>query len=115
MKKKSTYTVKNRIWIEGDEGTFLGNGRIQLLDKIHQTGSIKKAAEELKMSYRKAWSLLDSMNRQAKDAYIVKSTGGDGGGGTVVTEAGLKAIEKFRELDRQCNQFLEEEMRKLDL
>ena len=108
------YIVKNRIWLEGNEGTFLGNGRIKLLHLIHKTGSIKKAAKELKMSYRKAWSLLDSMNKQAKDAYLIKSSGGSGGGGTEVTEAGLKAIENFKSLDQKCQQFLNEELKKMD-
>lgn len=112
---KDRLKVRNRIWIEGSEGTFLGNGRIQLLDAIHKTGSIKQAAKDLKMSYRKAWSLLESMNRQAREAYIVKSTGGEGGGGTVVTEAGLKAIKQFRELDRKCQEFLDRQLRDLKL
>jgi len=108
------YNVKNRIWLEGDEGTFLGNGRIQLLHLIHQTGSIKKAAKKLKMSYRKAWSLLDSMNKQAKEVYLIKSSGGTGGGGTEVTAAGLKAIENFRKLDQKCQDFLDAELKKME-
>jgi molybdate transport system regulatory protein len=112
--KNIHYNVKNRIWLEGDKGTFLGNGRIKLLHHIHQTGSIKKAAKELKMSYRKAWSLLDSINRQAKEDYLIKSSGGIGGGGTIVTAAGLKAIENFKKLDKKCQDFLNAELRKMD-
>ncbi|HAW52616.1 MAG TPA: molybdenum transporter [Flavobacteriales bacterium] len=108
------YKVKNRIWLEGDNGTFLGNGRIELLYHIHHTGSIKKAAKKLKMSYRKAWSLLDSMNKQAKEVYLIKSSGGSGGGGTEVTEAGLRAIENFKKLDQKCQHFLNEELKKMD-
>ena len=74
------YRIKNRIWIDGKEGTFLGNGRIQLLEKLVETGSINDAARDLKMSYRKAWSLLESMNSQAPEPYVLKSTGGTGGG-----------------------------------
>lgn len=105
--------IKNRIWIDGDDGTFLGNGRIQLLEKIAETGSIKDAARDLKMSYRKAWSLLDSMNRQAIEPFILKSTGGSGGGGTVVTKAGLRAIKNFNLLREKNSKFLEKELNKL--
>ena len=111
---KSSYEVRNRLWIEGKNGTFLGNGRIQLLALIHETGSIKKAAKELKMSYRKAWSLLESMNEQANEVYLIKSSGGSGGGGTIVTQAGLDAIKKFKKLNEKCQKFLEKELNKLE-
>ena len=109
----SEYKIRNRIWIDGSEGTFIGNGRIQLLEKLAETGSINDAAKELKMSYRKAWALLDSMNRQAPEPFIIKSTGGTGGGGTIVTKAGLKAIKSFNLLNERSNRFLEKEMEKL--
>lgn len=108
------FEIRNRIWINGDEGTFLGNGRIQLLEKLLETGSINDAARALKMSYRKAWSLLESMNNQAPEPYVIKSTGGQGGGGTLVTKAGKKAIRNFRKLNQRCDLFLEKEMKKID-
>jgi len=107
---KSEYKIRSRIWIDGQEGTFLGNGRIQLLEKIIESGSINDAAKELKMSYRKAWSLLDSMNKQASEPFIIKSTGGSGGGGTIVTQAGLNAVKSFKKMDEKCQKFLENEM-----
>ena len=109
----ANYKIRNRIWIDGSKGTFLGNGRIQLLKKINETGSINDAAKELNMSYRKAWSLLDSMNKEAPEPYVLKSTGGQGGGGTEVTEAGKKAIAGFDALNDKCQHFLEKELKKL--
>ena len=111
----SQFKIRNRIWIDGNEGTFLGNGRIQLLKKIDETGSINDAAKALKMSYRKAWSLLDSMNKQAPEPYVLKNTGGQGGGGTEVTKAGKKAIESFNKLNDKCQSFLEKELKKLKI
>ena len=105
--------VRNRIWIDGQDGTFLGNGRIQLLEKIHEFGSINDAAKDLKMSYRKALSLLNSMNKQAPDPFVIKNTGGAGGGGTQVTKAGLNAIKKFQKLNDKCQSFLEKEVNKI--
>jgi molybdate transport system regulatory protein len=48
-------TIRLHLWLEGDEGVFFGYGRLQLLDRIETCGSLKKAAEELGMSYRAAW------------------------------------------------------------
>lgn len=104
--------IRSRIWIEGARGTFLGNGRIQLLEKIHETGSIRDAAKSLRMSYRKAWSMLESMNSQASGPYIVPSIGGAGGGGTEVTRAGLRAISDFRKINEKCIKLLDREMKK---
>jgi len=51
-------SLKGHIWIEGSEGTFLGYGRIALLERIRELGSITKAAKSLEMSYRRAWILI---------------------------------------------------------
>ena len=60
-----TYRLKGRLWIEGSEGTFLGYGRVVLLERIGEHGSISAAARSMDMSYRHAWKLVDSMNQQS--------------------------------------------------
>lgn len=112
---KSDFKIRNRIWIEGAQGPYLGNGRINLLELISTTGSINDAAKELKMSYRKALSLLNSMNEQALEPLIVKSKGGIGGGGTEVTKAGKKMIRNFKKLNEECKIFLEKKSHRLGL
>jgi molybdate transport system regulatory protein len=89
------FRARGRFWIEGPEGTFLGYGRVILLERIRDHGSISAAARSMEMSYRHAWQLVDSMNRQSKTPVVAKSTGGKGGGGAVLTEAGERAIELF--------------------
>jgi len=111
---KRAFSVKSRLWIEGKNGTFLGNGRIQLLEKIAKTGSINRAAKEIHMSYRKAWLLIADMNKQTSEPYVIKSTGGKGGGGTEVTKAGLHAIKEFNALNEKCQSFLNSELSKLN-
>jgi molybdate transport system regulatory protein len=69
-------SLKGHIWLEGSEGTFLGYGRIALLERIIEYGSITKAAKALEMSYRRAWVLIDSMNRQVPKPYVITSPGG---------------------------------------
>lgn len=106
-KEKAGYTVEGHIWVEGAEGTFLGMGRVLLLEKIREYGSITKAAGSLEMSYRKAWELVESMNRQAGCPLVVATTGGKGGGGAVLTEAGERAIQLFSGLDEEFRKFKE--------
>lgn len=106
-KRPSGYTVEGHIWVEGPEGTFLGVGRVLLLEKIREYGSITRAAGSLEMSYRKAWELVESMNRQAGRPLVVATTGGKGGGGAVLTEAGEKAIKLFAGLDGEFRKFRE--------
>ncbi|MBI5469218.1 MAG: LysR family transcriptional regulator [Deltaproteobacteria bacterium] len=107
------YTVQGHIWIEGTEGTFLGVGRITLLVRIKEFGSITRAAKSLKMSYRKAWELVESMNRQSPTPLVTACAGGKNGGGATLTGAGEKAIETFRKLDSEFKRFREREGRRV--
>ncbi|MFV0237858.1 MAG: winged helix-turn-helix domain-containing protein [Flavobacteriales bacterium] len=108
------FKVKSRIWIESEEGVFLGEGRIHLLRLVDELGSISKAAKELKMSYKKAWFLLDSMNKQAPMLILMKKTGGKNGGGAELTKYGKKIIHDFEQLNSSCWGFLEDEFQKID-
>jgi molybdate transport system regulatory protein len=106
---------RGRIWIDGNEGTFIGHGRVVLLERIIEHGSITKAAKSMEMSYRRAWDLVDSMNRQAKRPFVELSTGGKGGGGACVTDAGKKAIKVFWKFHDDLQAFLKREESKLKL
>ncbi len=109
------YRVRGRVWIEGVEGTFLGYGRVVLLERVEKYGSISAAAKSMKMSYRHAWDLVDSMNRQSSIPLVEKATGGKGGGGTVLTPAGIEAIRTFRGLWRRFQVFCDRQTVKLEL
>ena len=104
-----------RVWIDGPEGVFIGHGRVVLLELIREHGSITKAAKSMKMAYRHAWDLVDSMNRQAKKPFVEVATGGKGGGGARVTEAGEKAIKLYWSLNEDFQKFLKKEQAKLGL
>lgn len=109
------YKIKSRIWIEGDNGTFLAEGRISLLKQIVKLGSISAAAKSMKMSYKKAWEIIDGMNKEAKKPLVERVAGGKGGGGTVVTDEGIKAIKLFETLNNNCKKYLDNEMLKMKL
>ena len=107
--RKGGYELKGRMWIEGASGTFLGCGRVVLLERIAAFGSISKAAKSMDMSYRHAWELVDSINRQAGRPLIETSVGGKKGGGTKLTEAGKEAVEGFWNIYEKFKHFLEKE------
>lgn len=104
--RKGSSTLRGRIWIDGPEGTFLGYGRIVLLERIRAHGSISKAARSMEMSYRHAWELVDSMNRQAGRPLVVSAAGGKGGGGASLTDEGEKAVGLFWKLYQDFQDFL---------
>ena len=106
---------RGRVWIDGPEGTFIGYGRVVLLERIIEHGSITKAAKSMEMSYRRAWDLVDSMNRQARQPFVQLATGGKGGGGALVTTDGIKAINVFWSFHKDLQTFLKREEKKLKL
>ncbi|QNF34208.1 LysR family transcriptional regulator [Adhaeribacter swui] len=108
-----TFRVSGRLWVESDQDRFLGPGRIELLEKIQEFGSISKAAAAMGMSYKKAWDLVASMNQQARNPLVVAQTGGTKGGGAHVTKAGEQAISSYKLLQARFQAFLENENKAL--
>jgi len=107
------FNIKNRFWIEGELGPFLGYGRVELLQKIDEYGSINQAAIAMNMAYRQAWGLVKSMNEKAQKPLVTKQIGGKGGGGTIVTPEGHKAILVFKQIENDFQQFIELESAKI--
>lgn len=103
MKK---FKANGRVWIDGPDGAFLGYGRIELLEKIHELGSIRKAALAMKMSYRQAWEFIQQMNQVMDTPLVVANTGGKGGGNALLTAEGLQAIDQFKHFNEAFQEFL---------
>jgi len=76
-----------------------GPGKADLLELIAETGSIGKAASRMKMSYMRAWSLVQTMNRCFKKPLILATHGGEGGGGAELTETGRQILALYRQLE----------------
>ncbi|MBB1487672.1 LysR family transcriptional regulator [Oceanospirillum sp. D5] len=112
---EQNYQLSGRIWIEGPDGTYLGAGRVTLLENIRDHGSISAAARAMKMSYKRAWNLVDSMNRQSQTPVVELTTGGKGGGGAVLTASGIKAIACFRAAHRDFQAFMADRSEQLNL
>ncbi|WP_445736642.1 winged helix-turn-helix domain-containing protein [Mariniflexile sp.] len=108
-----SYKIKSRIWIEHNNHVLLGEGRVQLLKAIEETGSLSKAAKSLNLSYKKAWGLIDSVNKSAKKPVTINSIGGKGGGGAALTDYGKSLIVVFDDINKNCWDFLDEELEKI--
>ncbi|PWJ44335.1 winged helix-turn-helix domain-containing protein [Sediminitomix flava] len=106
--------IKGRFWIEENGQTLLGEGRVRLLEALLECGSISASAKKLGISYRKAWRLIDELNKAAGEGVVLKSSGGKGGGGTVVTEKGTKLIKEYRELQVRFYNFLDGELANIE-
>ncbi|GAA4270110.1 winged helix-turn-helix domain-containing protein [Hyunsoonleella aestuarii] len=109
-----SYKIKSRIWIESEDNVLLGEGRVHLLKAIDETGSLSKAAKSLNISYKKAWQLLDSVNKSAKKPVTINSIGGKGGGGAQLTKYGKSLIKAFDEINKNCWAFLDEQLSKIE-
>ena len=80
------------------QGQMFGPGKADLLELIGQHGSISAAGRAMKMSYKRAWSLVEDMNRAFKVPLVETLRGGAGHGGAKVTEAGQEVLARYRRL-----------------
>src|SRR5579875_3408970 len=98
------WTVGVRLWMERSGESILGPGRLELLEAIDRCHSISAAARQLGMSYRRAWLLVDSINRAAGEVLVRRQTGGRAGGGAELTPRGRVAIAAYRALQDRIQQ-----------
>jgi len=80
----------------------LGPGKADLLEAIARTGSISAAARDMKMSYRRAWTLVEAMNRDFRDPLVETAAGGAGGGGARVTDSAQDVLVRYRAMEEKA-------------
>jgi len=91
--------VSVRFRVDLSAACAIGPGKIALLEAIARTGSLSQAARELKMSYRRGWLLLDSLNHSFRRPVAQLSKGGKGGGGAILTPFGKALVAAYRKLE----------------
>jgi molybdate transport system regulatory protein len=104
--KPQACSCKGLFWIEGPEELFLGKGRVMLLEKIREHGSLAKAAKSMGITYRHATEFVDSMNRQAVKPLVAISDDGRFGRAKITAE-GRMAIRLYRKYTEQFDKFLQ--------
>jgi len=87
--------VRSKVWLEAQGRPVLGPGRLQLLKYIDEQGSISQAARLLKMTYRKAWGQIKTMEGQLGLPLVEKQAGGSGGGGARLTPEARDLLSKY--------------------
>ena len=107
LKSDRHFTVKGSLWIECEGEKFFGPGPVELLERIQTTGSISKAAKEMNLSYKKAWTMVNRLNSIAKVSLVATTPGGKEGGGSIVSEEAMMLISEYRRMRRTFNEFLE--------
>jgi molybdate transport system regulatory protein len=91
-----------RLRIRRGDDIAVGPGKIDLLEAIDATGSITAAARSLGMSYRRAWLLVDTMNRCFRTPVVEAEAGGKRGGGARLTRLGAEVVERYRRIERSA-------------
>ncbi len=88
----------------------LGRGKIMLLSRIIETGSISAAGRSMDMSYRRAWMLVDTMNRMFAIPVVESQRGGKQGGGAVVTAFGEELLARFRKMEAKAREAIGDDL-----
>ena len=108
LKTKEKVHCLTRIRILSGDQIALGPGKVSLLEEIDRSGSISKAAQKLGLSYRRAWTLVDTMNKNFKSYLVTSTAGGGKGGGTYLTPLGSKMVRTYRAMERKAERGLQE-------
>ena len=101
------FALKGRLWIEIDGQPAMTEPGADLLEQIAVCGSVSEAARRLHFSYRRAWLIVDGMNRRWPAPLVTKAIGGKHGGGTRLTGLGQSILGSYRALQVQLEHLLD--------
>jgi molybdate transport system regulatory protein len=101
--KTGNITTGVRLRIVLAPGVALGPGKADLLEAIDATGSISAAGRRMKMSYKRAWTLVDELNGWFRTPLVEAGKGGAGGGGARLTELGAEVLATYRRMEDQAS------------
>ncbi len=114
MQKTSTTSLPSlSVRIDLDTEGRIGPGKITLLENIREHGSISAAGRAMDMSYKRAWDLVDEINRICRQAAVERQTGGKNGGGAVLTPFGLSLVARYRKIERDAASAVRKELQAL--
>ncbi len=105
--------VRFRLRITAGDVIAVGPGKISLLEAIRETGSITAAAQALDMSYRRAWLLLDELNRALERPAVDSAKGGASHGGSALTEVGQELIALYRRVEATAEQACRDDLQRM--
>ncbi len=106
-------SVRFRLRVTEGDAIAIGPGKIALLEAVGRTGSITAAAKSLDMSYRRAWLLLDELNRSLRVAAVDSTKGGAAHGGSELTDAGRELIALYRRIEQTAMHACHDDIRRM--
>lgn len=99
--------VQGSIWLEKNGVKYFGPGPYELLEKIEVTGSISEAAKQMKLSYKKAWVIINRLNEVEGIPIVATQTGGAKGGGSFITDEAKLLMKKYASIREKFKEFLQ--------
>ena len=105
--KASAIVLRGKLWIDAGGLPAMTEAGADLLEQIEACRSLSEAARRLRFSYRRAWMLVDAMNRRWPEPLVTTAVGGKRGGGTQLTEYGLVVLRSYRDLQIQLEHLLD--------
>ncbi|MDT0645671.1 winged helix-turn-helix domain-containing protein [Zunongwangia sp. F260] len=101
--------IRFKCWVEDEGEKFYGPGPNELIRQIQKEGSLSKAAGQMKMSYKKAWDLVQRLNTNSDEPWVIMKKGGQHGGGAQVTPHAIKAMQEYEKLQEKMRNLLEQQ------
>jgi len=115
MRKKKSIALPAallpRLRVMCGRNAALGPGRIQLLELIGETGSLRSAATRMGMAYMTAWMHVKALNRRFRSPLVVARRGGKAGGGAAPTEMGRRVVALYRRMEEESHAAVQEGFR----
>jgi len=111
MQKSSALSLPTlSVRIDLDREGRIGPGKILLLENIREFGSISAAGRAMDMSYKRAWDLVDEINRICRQPAVERQTGGKNGGGAALTPFGQSLVARYRKIERDAASAVRKEL-----
>jgi molybdate transport system regulatory protein len=111
MRKSPPTTLPSlTVRIDLDAERSIGPGKVRLLENIRSCGSISAAGRAMRMSYKRAWVLVDEINRICRREVVERKAGGKNGGGAVLTPFGLSLVNRYRKIERTAESAAHKEL-----
>jgi len=87
----------------GRRAAAMGPGKAELVERIAEMGSISAAARAMDMSYRRAWQLVEALNKDFRGPLVTTAVGGERGGGARVTAFGRRMVALYRGMEGKAS------------
>ncbi len=107
-------TLGARLRVVLRRDVALGPGKADILEGIRETGSIAAAGRRLRMSYKRAWTLVEDMNRDFRSPLVETTKGGSGHGGAVLTALGVEVLDRYRRMEALTERAVAQERKALE-